>query len=89
MAKWQYWVAGSDEQVAKLSHETKVLFGTIFGNLPPLAEIMQKQGPVVVFESVNRLVRQGHIELQIKDYGRNRYKCRYRMADMGELVQIN
>lgn len=88
MPSWQSWVAGSDEAVAKLPHETKVEFGTIFGRLPPLAEILQKQGPVAVFESVNRLARENYIELQIKDYGRGRYKVRYRMADMGELVEI-
>lgn len=89
--EWQPWIPGTDAQVAQLPVETKLKFGTLFGAIPQLAPIFQKQGPIVVFESVNRLVRDGHIEVQIMDYGRDRYKCRYRLVGVGmnEMVTIN
>jgi hypothetical protein len=67
----------------------KIKFGYIFGKIPALEEQYQKLGPIVVFESVNRLVRQGHIHLQILDLGRDRYKVRYAMAGFDEMVTIN
>ncbi len=91
MAKpeWAAWIPGDDVQVANLDDAIKIKFGTLFGALPPLAETYQKLGPIVVFESVNRLVRQGHIHLQILDLGRDRYKVRYAMAGFDEMVTIN
>lgn len=86
---WAVWIPGDDVQVMNLPVELKIKFGTIFSALPPLAEIAQKEGPIVVFESVNRLVRQGHIHLQILDLGRDRYKVRYAMAGFDEMVTIN
>jgi len=89
--EWQVWIAGLDSQVATLPDPVKIEWGNCFGSIPNLQKLLQQMGPIAVFETMNRMVAQGHIELHVRRrrvHGKSKLQCRYRMLFLGQTVLI-
>lgn len=77
---WQTWIGGSDDQLTRTDDDLKRLWGQVFASILP--EATAKMGPLVVYDGVNRLVRDGKIELHIRRWERGQqfgFKARYRI----------
>jgi len=86
---WQVWIAGLDSQVATLPDPVKIEWGNVFGSIPNLQKLLHQMGPIAVFETMNRMVAQGHIELHVRRrrvHGKSKLQCRYRMLFLGQTV---
>jgi len=64
LGQWQHWRAPEPDEEAATPVEIKLEWGERFGAIIP--ESYKLFGPIGVFESINRLIRDGKLEVRCK-----------------------
>lgn len=84
---WQHWRAPDPAEEAATPVEIKLEWGQRFGAIIP--ESYKLFGPLGVFEAINRLVRDGKLEVRCKLSQRRRraeliWRVEYRITGQGQ-----
>lgn len=86
-SEWERWQAGSDADIERTPRDMRMQLGLVFGQLVP--KTLQQDGPLKCYDSMNRMVRDGMITIEISKAPPNLIRMRYITPRLNSFIHVN